>query len=247
MRQLLGVLRSDEDPLLLSPQPGLCQLDRLLEDVRQAGLPVDSRVQGTPVPLPPAIDLAAYRIVQEALTNILKHQGRVPATVVVGYRVEDLQVRVAGVGRLAPQPHAAPGTGHGLAGMRERVAMLGGELDAGPDPQAASWSPPGSRSRGDEMTIRVLIADDQALVRAGFRMILQSQPDMAVIGEAGDGNEAVRLARRHEPDVVLMDIRMPELDGIPHHRQQPRLPPPRRHPRRPQRQHLDATPTSMIN
>jgi DNA-binding NarL/FixJ family response regulator len=64
------------------------------------------------------------------------------------------------------------------------------------------------------MTIRVLIVDDQALVRAGFRMILQSQPDMAVIGEAGDGNEAVRLARRHEPDVVLMDIRMPELDGI---------------------------------
>jgi DNA-binding NarL/FixJ family response regulator len=64
------------------------------------------------------------------------------------------------------------------------------------------------------MTIRVLIADDQALVRAGFRMIVQSQPDMAVIAEAGDGNEAVRLARRHEPDVVLMDIRMPELDGI---------------------------------
>jgi signal transduction histidine kinase len=134
MRQLLGVLRSDEDPLLLSPQPGLCQLDRLLEDVRQAGLPVDSQVQGTPVPLPPAIDLAAYRIVQEALTNILRHQGRVPATVVVGYRAEDLQIRVAGVGTLLPQPHAAPGTGHGLAGMRERVAMLGGELDAGPDP-----------------------------------------------------------------------------------------------------------------
>ncbi len=134
MRQLLGVLRSDGDPPLLSPRPGLGQLDRLLDDVRQAGLPVDSRVEGTPVPLPPAVDLAAYRIVQEALTNILKHQGPVPATVVIGYRAEDLQIRVAGVGGLPPKLAAAPGTGHGLAGMRERVAMLGGELDAGPDP-----------------------------------------------------------------------------------------------------------------
>jgi signal transduction histidine kinase len=132
LRQLLGLLRSDGEPPSLSPAPGIDQLDRLLDDVRRAGLPVEARFEGTPRAIPSAVDLAAYRIVQEALTNVLKHAGPVPTTVILRYCDDDIHVEVtdAGPQRSPGQPEAG---GHGLVGMRERVGLLGGRLDAHPD------------------------------------------------------------------------------------------------------------------
>jgi signal transduction histidine kinase len=134
LRQLLGVLRHNGDPLALAPAPGLDQLGELLDDVRRAGLPVQARTEGHPVTLPPAVDLSAYRIVQEALTNVIKHAGCPPTTVTIGYTAQDLRIDVANGPAAGHATRTSPGPGHGLAGMRERVAMFGGDLDAGPSP-----------------------------------------------------------------------------------------------------------------
>ncbi len=133
LRQLLGILRHDCGPPARTATPGLGQLDRLLGDVRRAGLPVESRTEGETAALPAAVDVSAYRIVQEALTNVLKHQGCVPASVLIRCTADELRIEVTGDGPSAAPP-AAAGPGHGLAGMRERVAMFGGELDASPRP-----------------------------------------------------------------------------------------------------------------
>lgn len=132
MRTLLGVLRSDDDPASLKPQPGLADLGRLVSGVREAGLPVTLRIEGTPQPLPPALDLSAFRIVQEALTNTLKHAGPARADVTVRYADGLVSLEIADTGR---GPGGSHGTGHGLVGMRERAAMLGGELQALPRPE----------------------------------------------------------------------------------------------------------------
>jgi signal transduction histidine kinase len=128
MRTLLGVLRTSEDGLALSPQPGLADLEQLLRNVREAGLHVELSIQGTPAALPPPLDLSAYRIVQEALTNTLKHAAAASAEVTIRYQATtvELEVRDDGAGGAN-----GGGTGHGLIGMRERVAMFGGELVAG--------------------------------------------------------------------------------------------------------------------
>jgi len=123
--------REDEATLERAPQPTLDQLPWLIEDVRAAGLPVHLRVEGEQRPLPPGIDLSAYRIIQEALTNSLRHAGPATATVTLRYGDSDLQVEVADDGRGAPAGIEANG-GHGLAGMRERVALFRGDLRAGP-------------------------------------------------------------------------------------------------------------------
>ena len=134
LRQLLGVLRRGGEPPTLDPAPGLDQIGGLLDDVRRAGLSIQGSTKGTPVDLPPAIDLSAYRIVQEALTNVLKHAGCVPATVVISYGADCLRIEVTNDGPSGHVPASAAGPGHGLAGMRERVAMFGGDLDAGSRP-----------------------------------------------------------------------------------------------------------------
>jgi signal transduction histidine kinase len=127
MRTVLGVLRAEDDRAALRPQPGLDDLEQLVASVREAGLPVRLRIDGEPCRLPQALDLSAYRIVQEALTNALKHAGPAEAEVVVGYDrgAVQIEVRDTGAGQAGGQ-----GTGHGLIGMRERVAMFGGELEA---------------------------------------------------------------------------------------------------------------------
>jgi len=127
MRLLLGVLRSDEGGGL-SPQPGLSDLDQLVGNVRSAGLRVDLHVEGDRSPLSPGIELSAYRIVQEALTNVVKHAGTATVEVTVRYAKDSVQVEVCDDGR--PREPASGG-GNGLIGMRERVAMLGGEFRAG--------------------------------------------------------------------------------------------------------------------
>jgi signal transduction histidine kinase len=139
MRRLLGVLRQEggEPPPSLEPQPGVAQLPGLVDQVREAGLAVELAVEGEPVPLPPGVDLSAYRIVQEALTNAIRHAGPSTVRVLVRYAGDDLRIEVRddGRGRDGAPGHAArPGTGHGLIGMRERVHLFGGELTAGPGP-----------------------------------------------------------------------------------------------------------------
>jgi signal transduction histidine kinase len=135
LRQLLGVLRHEGEPPALTPQPSLDQLGQLLDDVRQTGLPVSARVEGRPHRLPPAVDLSAYRIVQEALTNALKHGGATPTSVVVRYGADELEIQVTDQGLSAPVGVPATGIGHGLVGMRERVLMFGGTFAAGPRPE----------------------------------------------------------------------------------------------------------------
>ena len=133
LRRLLGLLKDGEPSAELSPQPGLDQLEELLSTMRASGLPVEATVEGTPRPLAPGADLTAYRVVQEALTNALKHAGDAHAHVRLRYDGPALDVEVADDGR-GPVPDAAPGTGHGLLGMRERVLLFGGTFDAGTRP-----------------------------------------------------------------------------------------------------------------
>ena len=130
MRRLIGVLKADDEQAELMPQPGLAQLDQLLETVRSTGLPVEAVTEGTPRPLPPGVDLTAYRVVQEGLTNVLKHAGGAHARATVRYEDDAIAVEVADDGRGAVvDPNGAPG--HGLIGMRERVAVFDGTLETG--------------------------------------------------------------------------------------------------------------------
>jgi signal transduction histidine kinase len=129
MRRLVGLLREADGELDLAPQPTLARLDRLVEQVGAAGLPVELTVEGEPVELPPGVDLSAYRIVQEALTNALKHAGPARAQVRVRYDGDGLVVEVVDDGAGSGN---GEGGGFGLAGIRERVSVYGGELSAGP-------------------------------------------------------------------------------------------------------------------
>jgi signal transduction histidine kinase len=140
MRGLLDVLR--DNPELhaeeLAPAPGLEQLDDLVARVTESGLPVDVLVRGERGAVPAGVDLAAYRITQEALTNILKHAGRAQASLVVRYEPNAVHLEIEDDGRGAaagggPAPRRS-GTGHGLVGMRERAALYDGVLEAGPRP-----------------------------------------------------------------------------------------------------------------
>jgi signal transduction histidine kinase len=136
MRRLLGVLRQPGEhasPPELSPQPGLTGLAALADGVRAAGLPVTLVIDGDPARLPAAVDISAYRIVQEALTNVLKHAGKASAEVTVRCSADEVLIEITDDGAV-PAADGQAGGGHGLAGMRERVALFGGELTAGPRP-----------------------------------------------------------------------------------------------------------------
>jgi signal transduction histidine kinase len=133
LRRLLGLLRAGEEASL-SPQPSLRHLDTLAGQVRDAGVPVAVRVEGSSRELPPGVDLASYRNVQEALTNTLKHAGPASATVVLRYGVDSLDIDVVDDGQVALDTTPA-GTGNGLIGMRDRVSLYGGEFAAGPGPR----------------------------------------------------------------------------------------------------------------
>ncbi|WP_037319120.1 sensor histidine kinase [Amycolatopsis orientalis] len=131
IRRLLGALGQDTPDW--EPRPGVERLPRLAADIRAAGTPVDFLVEGEPRPLPSTVDLSVYRIVQEALTNVLKHAGPdASVTIVMRYGPDTLEIEVTDDGIAAEAP---PGSGHGLEGMRERVNLLGGTFDAGPRPE----------------------------------------------------------------------------------------------------------------
>ncbi len=149
MRRLLGILRTDGDPAPLEPSRGLGGLGALISRAGASGVKVELSIEGQPRPLPAGLDLAAYRIVQEALTNTIKHAGRARAAVRLRYEAERIAIEVADEGP-APgaagdrgaspgagdgvQGRGAPGTGHGLIGMAERVHLYGGTFRAGPRP-----------------------------------------------------------------------------------------------------------------
>ena len=128
LRRMLGILRHTGEEPALDPQPGLGQLHALVEQFSESGLPVEVSIEGEAKPLPPGVDLSAYRIVQEALTNTLKHAGPAYTRVTVRYRDADIELEViddgAGTGK-------GGGSGHGLIGMRERAALYGGTFESG--------------------------------------------------------------------------------------------------------------------
>jgi signal transduction histidine kinase len=132
MRRLLAAMRREDDEVEFVPQPGLDALDSLLDEVGRAGLPARLHVDGDPFPLPRGIDLSAYRIVQEGLTNALKHAHASDADVTVRYRPDEVEIEIRdnGAGGIS-----SDGLGHGLVGVRERVKIYGGEMFAGAAPQ----------------------------------------------------------------------------------------------------------------
>jgi signal transduction histidine kinase len=139
LRAILNVLRQADDADPTAPAPGLAQLDALIAGASQAGLPTTLAVTGEPVPLPAGVDLAAYRIIQESLTNAIRHAGPAEATVALDYQDGRLRIEVADTGRGLPSATAKDvsggeqaHSGHGLVGMRERATTAGGTLKAGP-------------------------------------------------------------------------------------------------------------------
>ena len=157
MRTLLGVLHAGGHADY-APQPTLQELDALIERTRGAGVPVTLTVEGARRELPAGLDLAAYRVVQEALTNVVKHGGGAPTEVLVHYRADAVEVRIADRGTGARNVRLA-GSGHGLVGMRERVRMYGGELRAG-------------RRHGGGFEVHVLLpleGEEDAALTAGAR------------------------------------------------------------------------------
>jgi len=217
LRRLLGVLRfrssdpsdpshpsdpsgqdqhQSEERSRLTPAPSITRLDEVFAFVREAGLLVDSDVCGSPTVLSPGVDLTAYRIVQEALTNALRHAPGSTACVNVAYEADCVTVRPRSVRRL------------------RRHGPIAADVTLPPSsvpPQPSA--PPPSSAPPPVSPLRVLVADDQELVRAGFCVILEAA-GFCVAGEAADGVAAVTMAVSAQPDVVLMDIRMPVMDGL---------------------------------
>jgi signal transduction histidine kinase len=132
MRRMVGVLRRPEEAPALAPQPSLQHLDKLVAHAREAGLPVELRIEGEPAPLPAGVDLTAYRLVQEGLTNALKHARAAHAEVLVRYSDGHVELTISDDGAGGGDGDKG---GHGLVGMRERISVYGGHLEAGPRPE----------------------------------------------------------------------------------------------------------------
>ena len=210
-------------------------LDSLVDGVRSSGHAVESTVVGLPQPLPPELETVAYRVLQEMLTNAIKHGRRDTPVTVERHWEGELRIEVRNVVAVtddatqplraiesdATMPPATPSTpsttpGQGVDGMRRRLEAVGGRLDVrrrdeagGATFTATAWVPVAGWR-----VIRVVLVDDQELFREGVRTIIDAQDQMVVVGVAGDGFEAVAVCDELQPDVVLMDIRMPEMDGV---------------------------------
>ena len=184
MRRMLEVLRADDQGM--GPQPGLGEIDRLIGNVRDAGLPVEYTVEGAACCLPAGMDLAAYRIVQEALTNSVKHGGKATARVLVRYTADTLEIEVIDDGRGAAAPfHSGAEGGHGLIGMKERVALFGGELHTGP-----------ILTGGYRVFARMPIEPDDSARARSERDAAKAAVEEAAAREQRDGHDLAQHARR---------------------------------------------------
>ena len=232
VRSVLGVIRDGDAPL--APQAELAELPRLLRGVESPGFTTElvNRLDSVPGR---AAQFAAYRIVQEALTNVVRHAGATRAVVELDHVGDALVVtidddgagfhgrltgdglrdgaRVADVAGDDSRPADDDHAGTGILGMRERAdpARRRGRPRIVAAGRRQGHRAPAVAGRG---MIRVALADDQLLVRAGFRALLEAEPDIEVIGEASTGEELLEIVRRDPVDVVLMDIRMPGTDGL---------------------------------
>src|SRR3954467_15789976 len=210
MSTVLGLLRTGEDEHPTEPAPGLDRVDALIDSMRKSGLDVTARTTRRPYTVSELADLTAYRAVQESLTNALKH-GTGTAELKLDYRPSAVVIEVRTPLRSDPSTHlrgrARPGRD---AGARDGA---GRAIRRRPRTRRDF---PGLRGAPTDpgMTRRVRIADDQVLIRSGFAALIGSADDIEVVGEAGDGAKALRLASDLRPDVVLMDIRMPGMDGL---------------------------------
>jgi signal transduction histidine kinase len=139
LRRLLGLLRKVDEAPSLAPQPSLAELDLLVSPLQDAGIDVAVRIDGRADPLPAGVDLTAYRIVQESLTNVLKHAHANRVEIVIGHRSGRVDIDVLDDGDASGRESAAPGGGHGLLGMRERVSIFGGTMTTGPRPEGG-WA-----------------------------------------------------------------------------------------------------------
>ena len=214
MRRMLGILGEQEAS---DPTPGLDRLDELLEQLRSAGLDVELVVEGEPRPSTrgwrsPPTGSSRRRSRTRSSTRAVAARASSCATRPMRSRSPSTTSAVPDAPSVVEPPHE----GRGLIGMRERAAMLRGTLVAHPTANGFLVT---ARLPIDDavplgMSIRVLLVDDQQLVRTGFRMILADEEGIEVVGEAANGREAVDAAPRLRPDVVVMDIRMPVMDGV---------------------------------
>lgn len=212
MRAMVGGLRDRRSFPSLAPRHRLADIEGLAASGTNS-LRVEVELRGDLADLAPSLEAALYRVAQESVTNVRRHaHGATRVAVTVTGNAADVQLTVSDDGA---RTTTSDPPGYGLVGMAERVTLLGGTLTAGPG-SGRGWlvrvvlpAPPER-----DMTVRVLIADDQSIVRAGLATILNDQPDIEVVGQAADGRDGVALARRLRPDVCLFDIRMPYLDGI---------------------------------
>ena len=188
----------------------LAAVERLARTISEAtGIAVDVESRLGPERLPEEVETTLYRIVQEALTNVVKHAQAQNVTVLLLRREGSVTAVIEDDGR-GFNPDEPTDDGHGLLGIRERVALLDGRLTH----RVVARRGHDARRGGEGRVTRVLLVDDHAVVRAGLRRVLEAEPDIEVVGEAGTARDAVLEARATKPDVILLDIVMPGESGV---------------------------------
>ena len=213
LRHLLGILRHADDEPALAPMPGLAQVTVLSEQIREAGLPVEVRVEGQPSSAAPRH--RSGRLPHRAGGTDQQPEARRRGTCMRHHPLRGARARPGDPRRWSAR--RAEGRRHRpRAGGYARAcfALRRGTRRRTQRRRRVCCPRPAALERGLAMTLRIVIADDQQLVRAGFRRILEAEAGIEVVAEAGDGFEAIAAVHQHHPDVVLMDIRMPQLDGL---------------------------------